>query len=210
MKKIDRFYNKMRVPKFIYGMKRRIKGYNPMISPNEMITPNSGIVQWIISEELGGDQSVLSVGEWICENTRWAKDTNYKDYYQFPFETLAMKKGDCEDLAFLAASLCPELSVVFGTVNFGNGPVGHAWNEFIHEGEVWILDTVGSVPIILPYKDAEITYSYESHWVFTEKSTYDLGYLDFWDEKYDIPERPDFGWLLKLYDTITKIRNCLK
>jgi transglutaminase-like putative cysteine protease len=75
---------------------------------------------------------------YIQSNIRYAEDTgDVSEYWQLPSETLARGTGDCEDVAFLFASLMAAqrypVRVIVGTLD----GVGHAWPEIKINGN-WV------------------------------------------------------------------------
>ncbi len=96
------------------------------------------------------DRRALIVWRWVIDNIDYAVDASKQrllDYWQFPAETIALGTGDCEDCAFLMASLllgsgisgyC--VRVVLGTVaEDGQTPVPHAWPVYKDEAGRWCL-----------------------------------------------------------------------
>lgn len=54
------------------------------------------------------DERALIVWRWVLEEIEYTEDVQEQrllDFWQFPAETIAVKRGDCEDCAFLLASL---------------------------------------------------------------------------------------------------------
>jgi len=73
----------------------------------------------------------------------YAADTKLPDYWQNPDYTLASGKGDCEDMALLAASILNAKKitavVVLGTVKLENGVEGgHGWVEYYVDGDYYV------------------------------------------------------------------------
>lgn len=114
------------------------------------------------------DKRARIVWSWVVDHIRYVCDPEeqkLQDYWQFPAETLAVRKGDCEDCAFLLASLllgsgissyC--VRVAIGTVDIQNKPSEyHAWVMYKDETGRWCLleSTLprGECPSSLP--DAE-------------------------------------------------------
>lgn len=65
-----------------------------------------------------------------------------RDYWQYPRETLASGKGDCEDMALLLASLLMEAEIKGVRVVVGNYEhEPHAWVEVRGGGATFILDS---------------------------------------------------------------------
>lgn len=94
------------------------------------ITPNNPSVQTSLST-IGNDLNTIY--SWVGENIRYEFDSDIygtEDYWQFPYETLALKTGDCEDQAFLLSSLIRATGVEAEDIYVAVGTVknqGHAW-----------------------------------------------------------------------------------
>ena len=94
------------------------------------ITPYDPSVQTQLSE-IGNDLNTIY--SWVGENIQYEYDSDIygtEEYWQFPYETLALKTGDCEDQAFLLATLArasgieaEDIFVALGTIS----NQGHAW-----------------------------------------------------------------------------------
>lgn len=77
---------------------------------------------------------------WVAENIKYKNDSivwDVDEYYQTPYETLSKRSGDCEDSAFLLASLArasgiKDVYVVLGTADYN----GHAWVMY-KRGKSW-------------------------------------------------------------------------
>jgi len=106
------------------------------------------------------DKRANIIWKWIAENIKYeldAKAQRILDFWQFPAETLALGEGDCEDCAFLLASLLIAsgispfcVRVVFGKVCFPDGnEVGHCWPVYRSESGSWIIleSTLDKVPV---------------------------------------------------------------
>ena len=94
------------------------------------------------------DARAKEVWRWVTESISYAEDAPNQlltDFWQFPAETIATGKGDCEDSAFLLASLLLAsgispycVRVVFGTLEVaGSGPIPHAWTVYKDESGRW-------------------------------------------------------------------------
>ena len=93
---------------------------------------------------------------------------NSVDYYQTPAETIAIKKGDCEDFAFILASVFPEqLGVAYG---FYRNGIGHAFNVFMWNDELWIVDASNHRSEM--YRVDGKNHDYIIHFIITPKHTY--------------------------------------
>lgn len=86
---------------------------------------------------------------WVSENIRYRRASGF-DPWQFPDETLAVKRGDCEDRALLLASLLVGSGVSAYNVRVALGQVrtigvrktsvhGHAWVMYKNESGTWVL-----------------------------------------------------------------------
>jgi len=164
-------------PKFAYKYKRMFKEFKYSVYPNELIQPDKFLVDKA-RRSIGTKGSnlkywYLKVGKYVDNKLLWTSDENTRDtsdYFSSPVESLISKPQDCEDHSFLAASLEPELGVAFGYCGEG----GHAWNVFVHEGELWCLETNSvfdrnSNARIFKYDDQD---RYKIHWIFTRNNTY--------------------------------------
>ena len=96
------------------------------------------------------DQRARQIWSYVAQNTMYVEDPVAQrkgDFWQFPEETLALGRGDCEDCAFLLASLLIAsgistfcVRVVLGSVETGDqGPVQHAWVVYKNESGQWTL-----------------------------------------------------------------------
>jgi len=105
---------------------------------DEFLTPLAKEVQKIVSAVSG--ETLEAVGPRLFEvnlGVRYVLDREVhgvEEFFQYPFETLALKTGDCEDQAYLLASMLtaagvPNVLVVFGTAEINAQRFGHAWVE---------------------------------------------------------------------------------
>jgi len=114
------------------------------------------------------------VGNYIARNFTWKDDKQFnpktKDYYLCPNELIVNKTGDCEDHSYLMASLMPEtMGIAYGFVNLPSGKsFGHAFNVFIKNDKLYLLDTVENTVII---KDVSKHY-YSINYIVTQTGTY--------------------------------------
>lgn len=94
------------------------------------------------------------VWRFLFEEITFSPEADGADFWQFPPETLALRSGDCEDQAFLAASLLlaagirrDDVRVVIGALYRPQHPsqrqlLGHAWPSVRDESGRWrILET---------------------------------------------------------------------
>lgn len=88
-------------------MKEQLK-----IDVKTMLVPEDILVKEIVQQNniIGGsnDETMLNIQKWVVQNIQYIGDNlsaGTMEYWQFPFETLAARNGDCEDGALLIASL---------------------------------------------------------------------------------------------------------
>ena len=96
------------------------------------------------------DQRARRVWRFVAEHIVYDDDLNSTlrtDFWQFPAETLALGRGDCEDCSFLLASLLLAsgispfcVRIVFGQVHQSStGACGHSWPIYKDEEGQWRL-----------------------------------------------------------------------
>lgn len=96
------------------------------------------------------DTRARVVWRWVVDNIEYREDPAEQrlvDYWQFPAETIAIGQGDCEDCAFLLASLllgsgisCYCVRVVIGTLSLdGSTTEPHAWPIYKDESGRWCI-----------------------------------------------------------------------
>lgn len=185
---IDRFLseNYREVVKFAYRNKRRYAGIKYAVYPNEMITPNSYKVI-LAKREVGNVDNLnmrdlaLKVGRYVDRRTKWVSDedtTGMEDFYHYAQETLISREADCESHTFVVASMFPELfGVAFGNTQRDKKGTWHAFNVFVHNNELWVLETNsvlnfpnGGNTWVRKYKDSK----YYINEIFTLNKTFEL------------------------------------
>ena len=104
------------------------------------------------------DLRAWMIWKYVAKAIEYIEDKNacgIDDFWQFPEETLTLKKGDCEDASFLLATLLLAtgiseqcVRVILGKVITEVGNFGHAWVVYQNESGVWCLleATLDSVP----------------------------------------------------------------
>ena len=111
-----------------------------------------------------------NVGNHIAQVITWTSDQSISgklDYYFYPWETLITKIDDCEGHAYLVSSLEPEIAVAYGFRLIGDDWCGHAFNLFIADNELYILDTVSNNAEI--YKFSEVKdIDYKLNYIITK------------------------------------------
>lgn len=75
------------------------------MSVKDFIRPEDVRYLVVDLEELPLRKKITGVTRYISDHIQFFPDEAEDDYWQKPQETIALGKGDCEDLAFLAASM---------------------------------------------------------------------------------------------------------
>ena len=158
--------------------KRRVIGNEDVLIPTDLrewIAPvDSQVIKKVIAsldlphtKKTGEfDKRAWSVWKFVAENTKYRSDEiaqRKPDFWQFPPETLALGKGDCEDCAFLLASLLLAsgispfcVRVVFGSLRGRDGKrIGHGWVIYKNENGRWVVleSTLDILPKQWPLAD---------------------------------------------------------
>jgi len=116
-----------------------------------------------------------SIGNKVSLLFRWTDDKQFiksGDYYVQPNEAIVYKKVDCEDHAFVNASLDIEIGVVYGFMKVNGKKIGHAWNCFVHKGKLYYLETTGNRGNTMLVSKAD---DYDGRFVVTKNNTYRIG-----------------------------------
>lgn len=126
------------------------------IDVKTMLTDNDDLLKQIINKyNLKGnshDETIHNIQKWVVQNIQYLGDNvnNYTmEYWQFPFETLADKTGDCEDGALLIAALAVNAGVPAFRVRVVAGMVqpaptapegGHGYLTYLREFDnQWVV-----------------------------------------------------------------------
>ncbi|VVB70386.1 Transglutaminase-like superfamily protein [uncultured archaeon] len=111
------------------------------------------------------DLRAWKIWDYVAKSVKYVTDKaslGLEDFWLFPEETLVLQKGDCEDTAFLLATLLLAsgisehcVRVVLGKVSGPDGIYGHAWVVYQGESGPWCLleSTLDSVPARLALAD---------------------------------------------------------
>jgi len=112
------------------------------------------------------DKRAWQIWKYVVENITYRPDRiaqRKPDFWQFPAETIALESGDCEDSAFLLASLLLAsgispfcIRVVFGTLTQRDGmQTAHAWPIYKNESGEWrvLESTLDKLPGKWPAAD---------------------------------------------------------
>ncbi len=158
--------------------KRRVIGSEDVLIPTDLrewITPSeSEEIREVISDlalpvaKCVGtfDQRARLVWDYVASHVTYVPDAHAQrkqDFWQFPAETIALGKGDCEDCAFLLASLLLAagispfcLRVVCGVLTQKDGSrTGHTWPIYKDERGQWrvLESTLDALPHDCPLAD---------------------------------------------------------
>ncbi len=150
--------------------KRAVLGYPRIFIPTDIrewfSTPENEVIRRCLQEiglpeaRVPGafDLRAWKIWKYVAESIAYVIDKNsegIEDFWQFPEETLMLRKGDCEDASFLLATLLLAsgisnhcVRVVLGKVVSTDATIGHAWVVYQNENGVWCLfeSTLDSVP----------------------------------------------------------------
>jgi len=166
-KELEEFWNNKRMKNTIGYSGRAIPKKDPLkegivlkervqIDVRTMMSEPDDFILKIISDNnlrgLSHDETMHNIQKWVVCNIRYLGDdiNNYTmEYWQFPFETLADKTGDCEDGALLIASLAINAGVPSFRVRVVAGMVqpaptapqgGHGYVSYLRESDnQWVI-----------------------------------------------------------------------
>jgi predicted transglutaminase-like cysteine proteinase len=117
---------------------------NVLVDPRLYFNPFSGVFPQITGKN--NDEIAAKAHKWVVANVTYTSDTSqFKDdeVWLFPFETLKLKKGDCEDGAILLANILLANGIPYWRVRLNAGDVkggGHAWVTYLRElDDQWVI-----------------------------------------------------------------------
>jgi hypothetical protein len=175
---------------------------NLKIDVKTMFNSNDSIVKnLIIKNNLAGstnDEKMFNIQNWIFTNLKYIGDNvseGVVEYWQFPFETIKLGTGDCEDGALLIAALAVNMDVPSFRLRVVGGFVqpsptapqgGHGYVAYLRESDnQWVaIDwcylpdpkiPVAQKPILknnMAYKDMWFTFNNEYSWAHKELEFY--------------------------------------
>jgi len=150
------------------------------------------------------DIKVYKIQVWTCSHITYNFDSflsKVDEYWQFPYETIELLSGDCEDGAILMANLALAAGVPYwrvrlnaGDVSYGGQTAGHCWMTYCRESDnkfvvidwCYSPDPTITVPNKPYWKDVSW---YKTIWFsFNVKSAYSSGD----NEVYDADEIKKF------------------
>ncbi len=157
-----------------YQQKRNIEGLDYSVSLNELITRDSyevgKLMRYIDRSANNVLKVILNISRKITKELTWDSDNNLAqsgDYYLYPAETIIRKKGDCEDISLVTSSCHSEIGCAWGFLK-GNG---HCFNVFVSDGELYVLENSGSIPLIKKYDEQT---DYVIHYIVTKNNCYQI------------------------------------
>jgi len=126
------------------------------IDVKTMLTSNDALIKLILDKNnlVGSnhDETILNIQKFVVQNVKYIGDDLNNctmEYWQFPFETLADKTGDCEDGALLIAALAINAGVPSFRVRVVAGMVqpaptapegGHGYVSYLRETDnQWVV-----------------------------------------------------------------------
>lgn len=164
----------IKVDKFAYKNKMEHKGKAISVYPNEMIQPELFEVVNARSKIKEPDSRYMwyeNVGRYVS-NFKWTDDKDtygVPDRYEYPNKAIIHKEVDCEGHSAVVSSLEPEIGIAYGYyIQDKKTKYGHAFNVFVCDEQLYILETTGTKAEIYKYPNPK----YDIHWIFTQNSTY--------------------------------------
>lgn len=143
-------YNGRAIPK-AGGLKERVQiDVRTMLSKHDAIMSRS--VEKYGLRGAFHDETMWNIQKWVTNHVRYLGDdvNNYTmEYWQFPFETMVEKTGDCEDGALLMAAMAINAGVPSYRIRVVAGDVqpaptapmgGHAYLTYLRESDnEWVI-----------------------------------------------------------------------
>jgi len=169
------------IPNIVYKNKMKFNGVYYSVYLNELIIEKAYEVLKLKSQVQKMNDRYAQFkryGDKIAEITTWTDDKNLDksgDLYLYPSQIVALKKGDCEDITALTASMDLEIGMCWGFYypeTFKTNPknsFGHAFNCFVLEGKLYILECTGDESVIEEYTGQD---HYTINYIITKNNTY--------------------------------------
>jgi predicted transglutaminase-like cysteine proteinase len=121
------------------------------IDVRTMLAPEDALCKQICAQNrlkgVSHDQTMQNIQTWVVKNVKYIGDDLNQatvEYWQFPFETITFKTGDCEDGALLIAALAINCGVPAFRVRVVAGMVqpaptapqgGHGYVSYLRESD---------------------------------------------------------------------------
>lgn len=112
---------------------------------NEYDSEVRKVVDRLWLKRLSDDDKALKCLLWVIGNVKYVGDgkKGHKDFWQFGFETLHYKTGDCEDGAILLANMLMMAGVPYWKIRLSVGDVkggAHGYvNYYCEESDKWVV-----------------------------------------------------------------------
>jgi predicted transglutaminase-like cysteine proteinase len=153
-----RYYYNTKYPKqdIVYNS-RNIHGSDLKMRTDvrNFITPVNYLIRDLLKNELNikitdkdQDAKAEKIQKWVVDNIAYVYDSQsqgFVEFWQFPFETLALRTGDCEDGAILMASMLLAAGIPAWRVRVAGGGVkvnnptapmgGHGWCCYLRKSD---------------------------------------------------------------------------
>lgn len=162
------------IPMVAYKQKRTWQNKDITVALNQLFQYNQfAVVKRRNRLPLTGDvlKDIKKHGDYLAKTLVWTDDKTLAksgDYYLYPEEILATKKGDCEDHAFALASIVPQTGVAYGFYEKGDVKYGHAWNVCVVNGKLYHIETTGKKTEIYDENNS----NYIIHYIITSDKMY--------------------------------------
>jgi len=149
--KKEDFYNNKYPQKDILYLGRVFLNKRVKIDVRDFFVPYDSQIKDIFFSEglkkVGTDDELAYLAlMWVIENIKYVSDstqTGYNEYWQFPYETLNSKKGDCEDGAILLANIMLHSGIPYWKIRLTAGNItngGHAYvTYYCEELDKWVV-----------------------------------------------------------------------
>lgn len=146
------------------------------------------VVKLLDLQNLSDDDKIVKCLCWVIDNIKYKWDVKVDntptDYWQFAYETVLLRVGDCEDIGILLANMGNIAGIPYWKVRINAGMVddgkvkgGHAFVTYFEEANPrWVLLDGTYYPNRLPiaqrksYKDE--TYYKDTWFSFNQKYSY--------------------------------------
>ena len=188
--KLEEYYNNKYPKADIFYKGRPIPNSKTRVSIDvrNFYNKNDALIRTIANEQINGktdDEKTYNCLIWIIKNIKYVKDKTkgHNEFWQFPFETLYYKTGDCEDGAILLANLMITKNIPYWKIRLSAGNVvggGHAYlTYYCEETYKWVVLDWCYYPNYLKInkrKDYKDEKKYGSVWFsWNEKYSYHSG-----------------------------------
>jgi len=118
------------------------------VDPRVFLNPKDNSVPFLTedSSDNTNDQRAYKCLQWVHKNIKYTDEMTQfkeKEEWLFPFETMSLRKGDCEDGAILLANMMLKAGIPYWRIRLNAGDVkggGHAYVTYLREKDnKWII-----------------------------------------------------------------------